>query len=515
MDTPTIEAQPVSVFTKLHFQKSKSSVLTSKADGMKEIEAAKPEDSPPEVFTLKDEEVDESKAKTGTQYLAAAIASLTGVMMGQMLSWSSPVTPLLIKEGKIDKIEESWLVSILNFGAVLGCTAAGSVNSYVGRKSVLLTACLPQMASWLLLALCSDIRLLCLGRFLGGLCVGFFCVTSPLYISEIAQVSVRGALGALFQLSVTIGILTTYTLGLLPTATSITLASSSTVVLFFALFFWMPETPVFLLRTSQSNRAAASLRWFRGPAYNLIPEMRLLERMVQKADSAAAYSDFVTDPASRRALVVALGLFFFQQFSGINAVVFYMNTVFRTAGGDVSPTVATIVIAALQVVGTALSVLLMERAGRRFLFLASFSACTLCVFALGLFFFLKERGHPVAGPWQWVPLGSVGLFLVVYALGAGPVPWAVVGELFSKRMAALAMSLVTGVGHWASAFVVTKAFAMLEAWLGIGGTFWVFVGFCLVGIVFAWALLPETKGRPLQEILDELGGKKKGVKSET
>ncbi|XP_018897624.2 facilitated trehalose transporter Tret1 isoform X1 [Bemisia tabaci] len=447
-------------------------------------------------------------SRTGPQFLATGIVSLTGFLMGEMVSWSSPVTPLLIKSHRITKDEESWIVSTVNFGAIIGCLLAGYVNKYVGRKTVLLSLCVPEMISWLMLAFCEGAILLCLARFLSGLCLGFICVTTPLYIAEIAQPCVRGALATFFQLFIVIGILFTFILGILQDALWITLGCSIVVLVFFALFLWMPESPVYLTMVSRPKAAAASLQWLRGRDYDIYAEIRVIEAVVQEGrDVEVTYGDFISDAASFRGIIIAMGLFFFQQMCGINVVIFYMNTVFETAGSTISPTLATVIIGIVQVLATALSVYMMDKAGRRFLFIFSQAACSLCLISLGTYFFLKSRGNDVT-PIGWLPVASVAVFLIMFAFGSGPVPWAITSEIFSKNIASLALSLVTAV-HWLLAFFVTKVYTSLEAFMGTGPTFWMFAAWCWVGVTFCCLLMPETKGRPQEDIVDELRGCKK------
>lgn len=159
----------------------------------------------------------------------------------------------------------------------------------------------------------------------------------------------------------------------------------------------------------------------------------------------------------------------------------------------------------LQVVFTFASALLVDKAGRRVLLLISDSVMAVCLACLGYFFWLKQQG---VASFNFIPLVSLGVYISTFSLGFGPIPGVMMGELFSPDVKGLALGIVCVIASLLE-FVVVKMYQNLLNWFNYGFTFWIFAGFCILGTVFVWFLVPETKNKSLQEIQNELNGKKK------
>lgn len=172
-----------------------------------------------------------------------------------------------------------------------------------------------------------------------------------------------------------------------------------------------------------------------------------------------------------------------------------------------SPDISAVVIGVIQVAGSYVSTLLMERAGRRLLVLISTSGMWLCLCSLGVFSYLQTHSYDVSS-FSWLPVVALSAFVIVYSLGMGPVPFVIASEVFSPEISGLANS-VSILFLWTVAFIVLKFFATLSALIGIHGCFFLFAACCASTFFFALVLLPETKGRTLDSILDELNGKSK------
>jgi SP family facilitated glucose transporter-like MFS transporter 8 len=165
------------------------------------------------------------------------------------------------------------------------------------------------------------------------------------------------------------------------------------------------------------------------------------------------------------------------------------------------------VLVMLQVLATYSSTLLVDKAGRRVLLMFSSTVMAACLAVLGLCFYLQTHGYDVSSI-SWLPLASVAVFIVVFSMGFGPVPWIMLGELFPNNVKGIA-SAVTAAFNWILAFVVTKSFQNLLDLLGSPITFWLFAVMCVVGTIFTAALVPETKGKDLEDIQLELSVRKK------
>ncbi|GLG94902.1 Facilitated trehalose transporter Tret1 [Gryllus bimaculatus] len=185
-----------------------------------------------------------------------------------------------------------------------------------------------------------------------------------------------------------------------------------------------------------------------------------------------------------------------QQLGGINAVIFYCQDIFENAGSTIPDAVAAIIVGVVQVVATLAAASLVDRAGRRPLLLVSAGLMALCQATLGLCLKL-----PDALP-GWLALVAVGVFIIAFSLGCGPLPWMMLGEIFAPEGTASGLAVTL---NWVIVFAVTFAFPPANDALG-GVTFFFFAAVCALGFAFVLAVVPETKGKTLQEIQDALSG---------
>lgn len=306
---------------------------------------------------------------------------------------------------------------------------------------------------------------------------------------------------------VTVGILYTYVLGALVSYTWLAVLSGLIPLVFLVSFFNAPESPVYLLRNNKRSQAEKSLRTLRGSSYNINVELNELQNDINKSmQNRSSITELITRRATVKALIVSLGLMMFQQLSGINAVIFYSAAIFKAAGSTLDPAIATIIIGVVQVVMTYASSLLVDRAGRRILLLISDAIMAVCLGSLGYYFYLQEGGKDVSNI-GLLPLLSLAVFIIVFSIGFGPIPWMMAGELFSAEIKGVATGIAVGL-NWFLTFLVTKSFQPLVTMLGSAVTFWIFTGICCVGTVFVALIVPETKGKSLEEIQKMLGGNK-------
>ncbi|XP_067006760.2 facilitated trehalose transporter Tret1 isoform X2 [Anabrus simplex] len=442
------------------------------------------------------------------QYLAALAATLGAMAAGTVLAWTSPTLPELQAPNSslpLSVEEGSWVGSLVAVGALAGAFPAGYCAETFGRKLTITALSAPFLLSWILIITAQNVAMLYIARLVAGIATGAISVTAPMYIGEIAEASVRGALGSFFQLMLTVGILYVYVFGAIASYVWLGIVCAAVPVALLVIFVWMPETPTFLLKKNRKADAERSLRFLRGANYNIQDELHILQLEVEEAaKNNASIKDLVSSRATRKALTVCLGLMVFQQLSGINAVIFYTVDIFEAAGSTLAPSVATIIVGVIQVVITYVASLLMDRAGRKILLLLSSGVETLCLGLLGLYFCLKDSGTDVSNL-GWLPLVSLAFFVVVFSLGFGPIPWMMMGELFPASVKGAASGLAVTL-NWVLVFTVTKSFQNLLTALGLHFTYWLFAIICAIAAVFVFFVVPETKGKSLQEIQDELNG---------
>lgn len=448
------------------------------------------------------------------QFLAGIGVSMAATSAGTALGWTSPVlsqlvpvvdnttnpaTPSNSTDGfTLTSEEGSWVGSFLAIGAFLGALPAGVLAEKIGRKYTTMSLGVPYLLSWALIIFANGAEMLYAGRFLIGIATGASCVVAPMFISEFAEVSIRGALGAFFQLFLTVGILFVYVIGPYTSWVTLSVLCAIFPALLIVAMFIVPESPTYLVKTGRRSDAAVALKWFWGPNCNTQNAIESIQSDLDAVKGEAKVSDLFTKAVNRNALFIALLLMFFQQFSGINAVIFYTVPIFQSAGSTMDPAICGIVVGVVQVLMTFVSSVLIDKAGRRILLLQSSFIMGSCLIVLGVYFKLQADKADVSGI-GWLPLASVVLFIISFSLGFGPIPWMMMGELCAPDVKGLASAL-TVMFNWSLVFLVTKTFGTMQETLGADWTFWFFGIWMIVGTLYVFFKVPETKGKSNAEI---------------
>lgn len=441
-------------------------------------------------------------------------ATLGALAAGSMLGWSSPVI-FKIKQANstdynftVSDAQGDWIASIINLGAAAVCFPIGLVMDAIGRKKTMLFLTLPFTVGWLLITFGSSVGMLIAGRFITGIAGGAFCVTAPAYTSEIAQDSIRGTLGSYFQLMITIGVLFAYVVGSYTTVFLFNILCTCIPIVFGIVFFFMPESPNYLVVNNRNDEAKEALIKLRGRNYDVDYELNTLKQKAEEArNNPVAFSSAITKKTAIKALVICYSLMLFQQLSGINAVIFNTSAIFASANVTIAPAIATIIIGVMQVLATFTSSLVVDKLGRRILLLLSALVMCVCLTALGVFFFLQDthgKDSSIVQMIGWLPVIALSLFIIAFSLGFGPIPWMMAGELCLIDIKSFVGS-TAGTFNWLLSFTVTSTFNTLNESIGPGQVFWLFAGIMLIGFLFIFFVVPETKGKSIDEIQLMLG----------
>lgn len=378
--------------------------------------------------------------------------------------------------------------------------------------------------SWTLLQRMNEQILNC---FL-GVSTGGSCVVAPMFISEYAETSIRGLLGTFFQLFLTIGILMVFVLGAVTTWVNLSWACFVIPVIYMVGLFFVPESPYWLVKNVRNSRkssqwinlhstfmisqgrqseAAAALKWFWGRHCNANAAIQSIQNDINASGGSGSVRDLLSVKSNRNGFIISLALMFFQQFSGINAVIFFTVPIFKSAGSNIDPALSAIIVGVVQVLMTFCAAALVERAGRKVLLLQSSTIMCLCLAVLGVYFRLKKTGHDVSNI-GWIPLLCLVLFIVSFSLGYGPIPWMMMGELLAPEVKSIATSF-TVLFNWIAVFIVTKTFPTLNDSLGSDITFWIFAVLMAMGTIYGFKSVFETKGKSSTEIQFILSGEKR------
>ncbi|RZC69970.1 hypothetical protein C5167_033107 [Papaver somniferum] len=391
-----------------------------------------------------------------------------------------------------------WIVSTSLAGATVGSFTGGSLADKFGRTRTFQLDAIPLAVGAFLCATAQSVQTMIIGRLLAGIGIGISSALVPLYISEVSPTEIRGALGSVNQLFICVGILAALVAGL-PLAgnplwwrTMFGVAVVPSILLALGMAM-CPESPRWLFqqgRTADAERAIKTL-WGKERVAEAMHDLRAGSQ--GSVEPEAGWFDLFS---SRYWKVVSVGaaLFLFQQLAGINAVVYYSTSVFRSAG-IASDVAASALVGASNVFGTAIASSLMDKQGRKSLLVTSFSGMAASMLLLSLSFSWKVLA-PYSG--NLAVIGTV-LYVLSFSLGAGPVPALLLPEIFASRIRAKAVALSLGM-HWVSNFVIGLYFLSVVNKFGIGSVYLGFAMVCILVVVYIASNVVETKGRSLEEI---------------
>jgi len=402
-----------------------------------------------------------------------------------------------------EKFWFSLITSIFAIGGMIGSFFAGYFADRYGRKrsmllnnTIVLAACLCVIISYYT----QVFYLLVVARFLFGVNCGVFTGLSPLYITEVAPVNLRGALGVFHQMGIVTAILVSNLLGMESVfGTSdkwhILLCVPllvSTVQAF--LFLICPESPAFLIKHNE-EKAMSALFWLR-KSKNVGDEMESLSKGKNEARSDdLSILQLVRSKSLRSALVVAVVMQLSQQLSGINAVFNFSGQMFKQAGMSAGASqTLTSCLGAVNVVFCAISIPLMEKAGRRFLHLFGLGGIACCALVLTVTLQYSESSKPAAV----TAIVAIMLFVVFFQSGPGSIPWFITSEIFANESRSAAIS-VAGLVNWSGNFLVCIAYLPLTDLIG-GWVFCIFTVLLVFFWVFTFMRVPETRGKTIEEI---------------
>ncbi|KAI8468900.1 MAG: general substrate transporter [Monoraphidium minutum] len=394
-----------------------------------------------------------------------------------------------------DKGLQGLVVSSTLMGAAGGSLLGGSFADALGRRASFMLCALPMLVGPLLSATATSLNPMVAGRFLAGVAIGLSSALVPLYISEVAPTKSRGTLGSLNQLMICFGILGALLVNVALPADAwrnMFMIAVAPAVLLFVGMLGCPESPVYLAGKGKRAEAEAVALKLWGPA-----GAGQLGAADAKGAQASSWSDLFA-PGLRKGVLIGCMLFVFQQFSGINALIYFSSTVFKQAG-ITSGALASAAVGATNVAGTLIATGLIERAGRKQLLLQSYLGMATAMLVMAAGFTLPVLSQ-YAGP---IALGGTLFYILSFAVGAGPVSGLIVPELNDARVRGNAVSAAM-VTHWVCNVALGQNFM---GWVDAFGLATVYAGFAaasLLGAAYIRANVPETKGKSFAEIQKEL-----------
>jgi sugar porter (SP) family MFS transporter len=431
--------------------------------------------------------------------IAAAIAAVGGILFGFDTGVISGAILYIQQDWGLSSAQESIATSAVLVGAIIGAILGGVLADRLGRKRSIIAGSIAFIIGTVILLFSNGLGIFVVGRILIGIAIGLASFIVPMYISELAPEHIRGALVSLNQLFVTLGILVSYGVDNIFSASGdwkamFAVGLIPAMILLIGITL-MPPSPRWLIFKHRTGKAQNVLQKVRGQT-DVNSEVKEIELSVKTETKGLGL--FKTGVV-KYPLMIGLGLAIFQQITGVNTIIYYAPTIFQFAGlSSASAAIAaTTGVGIANFIMTAVALVLVDRVGRRPLLLVGILGMVVSLIILGAgFVFASGIGGSAVGI---ITAVSLIAYISFFAIGLGPVFWLLISEIFPLQVRGTAMSFAT-IANWAANFVITLVFLGLVAVLGQAGTFWLFAVIGVVAFVFTLRLVPETKGLTLEQI---------------
>ena len=432
-------------------------------------------------------------------YIVAIVASLGGLLSGYDTGVISGALLFINETWVLPDTLQGFLVSSVLIGAVIGAATNGILADIFGRKKIIMATAVIFILGSILCAFAPNVYVLILSRIFVGFAVGIVNFVVPLYLSEVSPKNLRGTLVSLYQWAITAGILFSYFINAVFAQAvynwrwMLFAGVVPGLVLFIGMCF-MSDTPRWLV---SKNRDDEAKKVFSKIEPDIEPEKEIAEiketLVDNRQEKAFRLKKWMIMP-----FVVGIGIMFAQICTGINTIIYYAPTIFKTAGFDSNLTAiyATTGIGVVNFIMTIVAVFFTDRIGRKPLLYFGLTGVMFSLFALGTSFaFAGVLGSSL----KWVAVGSLVTYIICFAMSLGPIGWILVSEVFPLRIRGIAMSVCT-VSNFAFNFFVVGSFPVLLHRIGGAWTFWIFGIVSILCIIFVYFFVPETKGISLEEI---------------
>jgi sugar porter (SP) family MFS transporter len=436
--------------------------------------------------------------------IASILAGIGGLLFGYDTGIISGALIFIKKDFGLTSFQEGLTSSILAVGAVFGAIISGPIADRVGRKRTVLVVSLVFAIGGILAAVSPTVAVLVIARFIIGLSVGSTSVLVPMFIAEIAPPDRRGRLVVVNQLMITVGILVAYLVGyafsgvggwrwmfgLAVVPAAMLAAGMST----------LPETPRWLMIRDRLDEARTVLRRLRGGTNVEAAVDQEMEEIRRVREEGSATWKTAIGRRTRPLLVVGLGIQFLGQLTGVNAVIYYAPTILHNGGLGASASIlATTGVGAVNLIMTIVGMNLIDRIGRRALLFWGLSFMTPALVVLGLILGAGE----LHGAGVVIAIVCLLVYIAAVAVSVDTIVFVIPSEIYPLRIRGKAMGM-TLVTNWGMNFVVTLAFLPVMAAIGSLAIFLIFAALCLILLLFTRFVIPETKGRSLEELEEEL-----------
>ena len=450
------------------------------------------------------------KSNTGYVVFLSIVAALGGILFGYDTAVISGTTSDVAELFNLDDISKGWYVGCALIGSIAGVAVAGLLSDWMGRKKTMVLSAVLFSVSAIGCCICNGFTDLVIYRIIGGVGIGIVSIVCPIYISEISPAKIRGTMVSLYQLAVTLGLLLAYLVNwLILKNSSSNLSSgflnwvfvdqmwrgmlgSETIValLFFAIIFFIPESPRWLLVKGRSDEALKVFCRLKADEEGAAEEFRNTSASINS--EVKSEWALLKNKGMVKAVLAGCAIAILGQFMGVNAVLYYGPDIFADAGlAAEDSSFSTMLVGLVNMATTVLAVFVIDRVGRKKLIYFGGSAMIVCLLAIGCIF----------------ACGGGGILLLVFfllyifsqAISISAVVFVLLSEMYPNRVRGIAMS-IAGLALWVGTYLIGQFTPWCLTNLTPAGTFFFFAAMCIPYMLIMWKVIPDTTGKTLEEI---------------
>lgn len=435
-------------------------------------------------------------ASRSKMVLAAAVCMLPGVTYGAMLSYIALALPFFTSPNNttqifMDQDQSSWFVSLNQPLRMIGTLMASFLNEHIGRKKALLISIITMILGATTCYVANSFLVLMVGTLVCGLGTGLTLSPSYTLLSEISLIKFRGSLGSMNTLTANCGYLYGLVIGMCVPVIYLPMVIIAPALLFLVVFWWIPESPIWLFKQGREDDAKSTLQWIRGKSYRIEPEIKEIEAVVTSHIQTQSRQSVFSREFLYPSMLISV-LFFFQAFSGADTLSYFALLIFKDFA--IEEKVVAILFQVMVTLGYLISPIIMARFDRRPQFITAVLVFSLSIACMGL-----QNLLPINAFTSYLPLVSLMVCGLSYGLGVGPVPFVLMSELFTTRFKSYGMAVAMAVRSM-SVFFQLKVFGILTTMVGINVIFLVHSALLVLGAIFTFIAIPETRDRSLSEL---------------
>ncbi|XP_043483092.1 facilitated trehalose transporter Tret1-like [Leptopilina heterotoma] len=463
---------------------------------------------------IQEKAISDNESRKKSAYLRQFISILCGYVLmidvGVQVSWSSPALDYLKDnrtENYLTNEEGGFLTSLDAIASIIGFLTYPLLMNRVGRRYTIFVYALIQLSAWIVLNLANSYLLLCIGRIIVGTGYGGSFGFLTIYIGEMTERNVRGMFLSLDKICVNLGGFIVNAAGVFLSYRNMNMCMSVIPIIALGLFPLMLETPYFYLLKGQEKKAIETQMLLSGEKYPQMvsDDIERMKKTIKECEDSEknVFHELFSDRGSRRGLIIKLITEFTYAFSGFLAIQSYVRQIFEKSGSTLEPGYCAMIVSGVQVIAGVPASQLVDRWGRRpvYLFSGFASAINLSIIG-GYFFFYNYMQYDMSSV-SWIPLVCMVLLQIVLNMGVSTMPYIYSGELFSVKVKGLACML-SSLCHSVFGFICKFLLPVVVDSFGLYSAFWFFAIVCIVGPIIVFNISPETKGKHLEEVLELL-----------